>query len=45
MKSFLSTTAIAPVMSAAAAAAQTNIKIGVLTDISSLYADGRRVHV
>jgi hypothetical protein len=38
MKSFLGTTAIAPVLSAAAAAAQTNIKIGVMTDIC-LYAD------
>ena len=39
MKKLLGTTAIALVLSAGAAAAQTNIKIGVLTDMSSLYAD------
>jgi branched-chain amino acid transport system substrate-binding protein len=33
------TTALALVVSAGAAAAQTNVKIGVLTDMSSLYAD------
>src|SRR5262245_3537531 len=39
MKKILGTTAIALVMSAGAAAAQTNVKIGVLTDMSGLYAD------
>ncbi len=39
MKKFLGTTAIALILSAGAAAAQTNVKIGVLTDMSSLYAD------
>jgi branched-chain amino acid transport system substrate-binding protein len=39
MKKLLGTTAIALVLSAGAAAAQTNVKIGVLTDMSSLYAD------
>jgi branched-chain amino acid transport system substrate-binding protein len=39
MKKLLGTTAIALIVSAGAAAAQTNIKIGVLTDMSSLYAD------
>jgi branched-chain amino acid transport system substrate-binding protein len=39
MKKLLGTTAIALVLSVGAAAAQTNIKIGVLTDMSSLYAD------
>ena len=39
MKRLMITTALALVVSAGAAAAQTNVKIGVLTDMSSLYAD------
>jgi branched-chain amino acid transport system substrate-binding protein len=39
MKKLLGTSAIALVLSVGAAAAQTNVKIGVLTDMSSLYAD------
>ena len=39
MQRLMITTALALVVSAGAAAAQTNVKIGVLTDMSSLYAD------
>ncbi len=39
MKRFMTTAALALVLSAGTASAQTNVKIGVLTDMSSLYAD------
>ena len=39
MKRLMITTALALITSAGMAAAQTNVKIGVLTDMSSLYAD------
>jgi branched-chain amino acid transport system substrate-binding protein len=39
MKRLLVTSALAVVLGAGAASAQTNIKVGVLTDMSSLYAD------
>ena len=39
MKRLMISTALALVVSAGTAAAQTNVKIGVLTDMSSLYAD------
>ncbi|ARQ03052.1 ABC transporter substrate-binding protein [Pseudorhodoplanes sinuspersici] len=39
MKRLMITTALALVVSAGTAAAQTTVKIGVLTDMSSLYAD------
>ncbi|HWV54276.1 ABC transporter substrate-binding protein [Pseudorhodoplanes sp.] len=39
MKQLMTTTALAILIGTGAASAQTNVKIGVLTDMSSLYAD------